>query len=118
MCLRELTRQTLQQYFSGMAAQASYPTISKIRDVLSSVLRSAVDVEYLNKNPIDRLGTHSLRHSYRSWLDAVETAIAVQQKLMRHSDIRTTLNIYGDVVTNEMAEAHAKIVRLELPRAS
>jgi integrase len=45
---------------------------------------------------IDRLGTHSLRHNYRSWLDAVGTAIAVQQKLMRHSDIRTTLNIYGD----------------------
>jgi len=66
---------------------------------------------------IDRLGTHSLRHSYRSWLDAVGTAIAVQQKLMRHSDIRTTLNIYGDVVTNKMAEAHAKIVRLALPRA-
>jgi site-specific recombinase XerD len=57
------------------------------------------------------------RHSYRSWLDAVGTAIALQQKLMRHSDIRTT-NIYGDVATNEMAEAHAKIVRLALPRAS
>jgi hypothetical protein len=27
-------------------------------------------------------------------------------------------NIYGDVVTNEMAEAHAKIVRLALPRPS
>ena len=47
-----------------------------------------------------------------------EPPIAVQQKLMRHSDIRTTLNIYGDVVTNEMAEAHAKIVRLALPRDS
>ena len=35
---------------------------------------------------------------------------------MRHSDIRTTLNIYGDVVTNEMAEAHAKIVRCPEPR--
>src|SRR5437899_705389 len=44
---------------------------------------------------IGKLGTHSLRHSYRSWLDAVGTAIAVQQKLMRHSDIRTTLNVYG-----------------------
>src|SRR6266487_539698 len=53
---------------------------------------------------IGKLGTHSLRHSYRSWLDAVGTAIAVQQKLMRHSDIRTTLNIYGDVVTDEMSE--------------
>ena len=30
-----------------------YPTISKVRDVLSSVLRSAVDVEYLNQNPME-----------------------------------------------------------------
>ncbi len=40
----------------------------------------------------------------------------VQQKLMRHSDIRTTLNIYGDVVTDEMAQAHSKVVELALPR--
>jgi hypothetical protein len=50
MCLRNLTRQTLQQYFSGMAGQVSYPTISKIRDALSSILHSAVDAEYLNKS--------------------------------------------------------------------
>ena len=68
------------------------------------------------KAGIGKLGTHSLRHSYRSWLDAVGTAIAVQQKLMRHSDIRTTLNIYGDVVTDEMAQAHSKVVELALPR--
>jgi integrase len=67
---------------------------------------------------IGRLGTHLLRHSYRSWLDAVGTAIAVQQKLMRHSDIRTTLNVYGDVVTDEMAQAHSKVVRLAIPRPS
>src|ERR1017187_1114939 len=35
-CLRDLTRQRLQQYFSGMAGKVSYPTISKIRDVLRS----------------------------------------------------------------------------------
>jgi integrase len=46
---------------------------------------------------IGHLGTHSFRHTYRSWLDAVGTPIAVQQKMMRHSDIRTTMNIYGDV---------------------
>ena len=69
------------------------------------------------KAGIDKLGTHSLRHSYRSWLDAVGTGLAVQQKLMRHSDIRTTMNLYGDVVTDEMAQAHSKVVRLALPRA-
>ena len=34
---------------------------------------------------IGHLDTHSFRHTYRSWLDAVGTSIAVQQKLMRHS---------------------------------
>jgi integrase len=66
---------------------------------------------------IGKLGTHTMRHSYRSWLDAVGTTIAVQQKLMRHSDIRTTMNTYGDVVTDEMAQAHSKVVGLALSRA-
>jgi len=57
---------------------------------------------------IGRLGTHSMRHTYRSWLDSVGTPIAVQQKLMRHADIRTTMNIYGDVVTDEMSQAHSR----------
>jgi integrase len=66
---------------------------------------------------IGKLGTHSFRHTYRSWLDAVGTPIAVQQKLMRHSDIRTTMNIYGDIVTNEMALASSKVAGLALPSA-
>lgn len=65
---------------------------------------------------IGHLGTHAFRHTYRSWLDAVGTPIAVQQKLMRHSDIRTTMNIYGDVVTDEMGQAHSKVVGLALSR--
>jgi isocitrate/isopropylmalate dehydrogenase len=32
--------------------------------------------------------------------------------LMRHSDIRTTMNFYGDVVTDEMGQAHSKVVGL------
>jgi hypothetical protein len=55
--------------------------------------------------------------AYRSWLDAVGTGVAMQQKLMRHSDIRTTMNLYGDVVTDEMREAHSKVVRMALARA-
>jgi hypothetical protein len=33
---------------------------------------------------------------------------------MRHADIRTTINIYGDVVTDEMAVASGKVTRLAL----
>jgi integrase len=63
---------------------------------------------------LGRVGTHSFRHTYRSWLDAVGTALTVQQKLMRHSDIQTTLNIYGNVVTQEMQVASAKVAGLAL----
>jgi integrase len=63
---------------------------------------------------IARVSTHSMRHTYRSWLDAVGTPIAVQQKLMRHADIRTTMNTYGDVVTDEMVEACGKVAGLAL----
>ena len=63
---------------------------------------------------VGHLGTHSFRHSYRSWLDAVGTSIGVQQKLMRHADIRTTMNVYGDVVTNEMQLANQKVAELAL----
>ena len=55
-----------------------------------------------------------MRHSYRSWLDAVGTPVAVQQKLMRHADIRTTMNTYGDIVTDEMAVASGRVAGLAL----
>jgi integrase len=61
---------------------------------------------------VGHLGTHAFRHSYRSWLDAVGTPVAVQQKMMRHADIRTTFNIYGDVVTDEMTTASTKVAQL------
>jgi len=41
------------------------------------------------------------------------TPVGVQQKLMRHSDIRTTMNIYGDAATTDMREARrGKIVQM------
>jgi integrase len=62
---------------------------------------------------IGRLGTHTMRHTYRSWLDAVGTTLAVQQKLIRHADIRTTM-LYGDVVTDEMKVANRKVAQFAL----
>ena len=61
---------------------------------------------------VGHIGTHSFRHTHRSWLDAVDTSVAVQQKMMRHADIRTTMNIYGDVVTEEMTSAGIKVAQM------
>jgi integrase len=63
---------------------------------------------------IGKLGTHTIRHSFWAWLDAVGTGVAVQQKLMRHADIRTTMNVYGNVVTNEMTTASSKVAGLAI----
>jgi integrase len=63
---------------------------------------------------IGHISTHTMRHTYRAWLDAAGTKLAVQQKLMRHADIRTTMNTYGDVVTDEMQEAASKVAGLAL----
>ena len=60
------------------------------------------------------VGWHTFRHSYRSWLDETGAPIGVQQKLMRHSDIRTTMNIYGDAIPETMREVHGKVVRMAL----
>ncbi len=70
------------------------------------------------KAGIGHLSSHTFRHTHRSWLDAVGTPVGVQQRLMRHTDIRTTMNVYGTAATADMREAHAKIVRLALARAN
>lgn len=66
------------------------------------------------KAGIPEFGWHSFRHSYRTWLDATGAPIGVQRRLMRHSDIRTTMNVYGDALTDAMKEAQSKIVGMAL----
>jgi len=63
---------------------------------------------------IGHLRSHTFRHTYRTWLDSVGTPVGVQQRLMRHSDIRTTMNLYGDAVTPDMREASGKVAMLAL----
>lgn len=65
---------------------------------------------------LGHISSHSFRHTHRTWLDSVGTSIGVQQKLMRHADIRTTMNIYGDAITADMRSAHEKVVQLAMQR--
>jgi integrase len=58
---------------------------------------------------IEHLSAHSFRHSYRAWLDELGTPISVQQRAMRHGDIRVTMNVYGDPVNDALRDAGSKI---------
>jgi len=46
----------------------------------------------------DDIGWHTFRHTYRSWLDETGAPMKVQQELMRHASIQTTMNVYGRAI--------------------
>jgi Phage integrase family len=52
------------------------------------------------------IGWHTLRHSYRAWLDETGAPLGVQQKLMRHANISTTMNVYGGAFMEAKREAN------------
>ncbi|MBS1850503.1 MAG: hypothetical protein JST79_06300 [Acidobacteria bacterium] len=58
--------------------------------------------------------TATFRHTYRSWLDATGAPVGVQQKLMRHEHLSTTMNVYGNALMELKREANSKIVQLVL----
>jgi integrase len=44
----------------------------------------------------------------------VGTSIGVQQKLMRHAQIATTMNVYGNAMMETKREANSKVVQMVL----
>jgi integrase len=80
----------------------------------SSVLQGEILVPAGKKIGIDRLGWHMFRHSYRSMLDACGAPIGVQQKLMRHAQVSTTMQ-YGNAYMTEKRKAHGAVVQMVLP---
>ena len=62
------------------------------------------------------IGWHTFRHTFRTLLDENGAPLKVQQELMRHADIRTTLNIYGKAMDDSKRRAHGDIVRMVLAK--
>ena len=56
------------------------------------------------------IGWHTFRHTYRSWLDDTGAPMGVQQKLMRHAQISTTMNVYGNALMESKREANSAVV--------
>ena len=60
------------------------------------------------------VGWHTFRHTYRSWLDETGAPMKVQQELMRHASIQTTMNVYGQAMTESKRTANSKVVEIVL----
>jgi integrase len=63
-----------------------------------------------------QVGWHTFRHTYRTLLDETGAPMSVQQKLMRHADIRTTMNVYGGAMPDSMRSAQGKVVEMVIPQ--
>jgi len=60
------------------------------------------------------MGWHTFRHTYRSWLDETGALMKLQQELMRHASIGTTINVYGQAMSSSKREANGKVVEMVL----
>jgi integrase len=80
-----------------------------VRRKVFAAAESAGIADLLKREP-----TKILRHSYRSWLGTTNAPVAVIKDLMRHADIRTTFNEYGNGLPAPMREANSKVVRMVL----
>jgi integrase len=58
---------------------------------------------------VEGLGWHSFRHSYKSWMAAAQVNPATMKDLMRHSDIATTMDVYGKTLTPELRAGNSLI---------
>ena len=72
-----------------------------------------LDVVLIHEREHVRRRDPLIRHS--SLLHALGVDLKVQQELLRHADIRTTMNIYTHAVPAALREANSKVVRLVLP---
>lgn len=64
------------------------------------------------------IGWHTFRHTYRSLLDETGAPVGVQQKLMRHASIVTTMNIYGDAAMRLKEQTNSKVVQMVIGRTA
>jgi hypothetical protein len=64
-----------------------------------------------------RCAVTCFRHTYRTLIDDIGTPLGVQQRLMRHADIKTTMNTYGSAFEKTKSRANSRVAALILPPA-
>jgi integrase len=60
-------------------------------------------------------GWHTFRHTYSTLLRSVGTEFKVMQELLRHSSLRSTLDVYTQAITPAKHAAQAAVVSLVFP---
>jgi integrase len=79
--------------------------------ILRTIVRPVAERVGIKK----RIGWHTFRHTYSTLLRSVGTEFKVMQELMRHSSLRSTIDIYTQAVTPAKRAAQAAVLSLVFP---
>ena len=71
---------------------------------------AAVGAGVLDKDDSRRFGFHNLRHSLASFLVRTKTDPKTVQALLRHSDVKTTLQLYAHSVSEDRMAAQGQVL--------
>jgi integrase len=90
-----------------------FPSPISGRPYTPGIIQQKVIRKAEEKLGLEHVGWHTMRHTYRSMVEATGATIGVQQKLMRHADIATTSR-YGNSFMDTKREVNSKVVRMVL----
>ena len=63
---------------------------------------------------IGKIGWYTFRHTYSTMLRAAGVDIKVQQELLRHATIQSTLNVYTQAISEQKRTANTQLVEMVL----
>ena len=67
---------------------------------------------------LGKIGWHTFRHSYSTLLRGLGADIKVQQELLRHSTVQSTMNVYTQAVSEQKRVANSAVVDLLFGRVA
>lgn len=95
--------------FASQKLQGRQPRVANM--LVSDHLRpAAVKAGILTERDPRRFGFHNLRHSLASFLVRTKTDPKTVQILLRHSDVRTTLNLYAHSIAEDRLAAQGVVL--------
>ena len=100
-----------------LALQGRQPRVANM--LVEDYLRpAAVEAGVLKEGEKVRFGFHNLRHSLASFLVRKGTDVKTVQKLLRHSDVATTLGICAQSMSEDGLAAQEDMLAAMMPKSN
>jgi integrase len=108
---------TLLGMFASFKCKGRQPRVANM--LIEYHLRpAAVRAGVLLKDDKVRFGFHNLRHSLASFLVRTKTDPKTVQALLRHSDVKTTLQLYAHSISEDRMAAQGQVLEAILKSSS